>query len=79
MEKAYKWVGHVARMGNTRNACRFFLEKRALRRPRGWVDSFKLDRLWGTGDGWKLSLLSLAISAVLLPEWWLVTELQELT
>jgi hypothetical protein len=42
------WAGHVARMGEKRNACRILLGKpegkRPLRRPRRrWVDNIKMD------------------------------------
>jgi hypothetical protein len=43
-----RWAGHVARMGEKRNACRILVgkpeEKRALGRPRRrWVDNTKVD------------------------------------
>jgi hypothetical protein len=43
-----RWTGHVARMGEKRNAYRILLGepegKRPLRRPRcRWVDNIKLD------------------------------------
>jgi hypothetical protein len=43
-----RWAGHVARMGNKRNAYRILVGKpegkRPLRRPRRrWVDSIKMD------------------------------------
>jgi hypothetical protein len=43
-----RWTGHVARMGETRNACRILVGKpegkRPLLRPRGrWVDNIKMD------------------------------------
>jgi hypothetical protein len=43
-----RWVGHVARMGEKRNACRILVrnpeEKRPLGRPRRrWVDNIKMD------------------------------------
>jgi hypothetical protein len=43
-----RWAGHVARMGETRNACRILVGmpegKRPLGRPRRrWVDSIKMD------------------------------------
>jgi hypothetical protein len=42
------WVGHIARMGEKRNAYRILVGKpegkRPLRRPRRrWVDSIKMD------------------------------------
>jgi hypothetical protein len=43
-----RWAGHVARMGEKRNACRILVRKpegkRRLRRPRSrWVGSIKID------------------------------------
>ncbi|KAJ4433414.1 hypothetical protein ANN_15673 [Periplaneta americana] len=43
-----RWVGHVARMGESRNACRVLVgrpeEKRPLGRPRRrWEDNIKMD------------------------------------
>jgi hypothetical protein len=43
-----RWAGHVARMGETRNAYRILVEKpegnRPLGRPRRrWVDNIKMD------------------------------------
>jgi hypothetical protein len=43
-----RWEGHVARMGEKRNAHRLLVEKpegkRSLRRPRRrWVDNIKMD------------------------------------
>jgi hypothetical protein len=55
-----KWVGHVARMGENRNAHRLVVRKpegkRPLGRPRrGWVDNIRMDRwdrvMW-TGLVW---------------------------
>jgi hypothetical protein len=44
--KRMGWAGHVARMGETRNAYRILVEKpegtRPLGRPR-WVDNIKMD------------------------------------
>jgi hypothetical protein len=42
------WAGHVARMGENRNACRILMGKpegkRSLGRPRcRWVDNIKMD------------------------------------
>jgi hypothetical protein len=50
-----KWVGHVARMGEKRNAYRLLVGKPEGRRPVGrprrrWVDNIKMDRVeveWG--------------------------------
>jgi hypothetical protein len=44
-----RWAGHVARMGETRNACRIFVEKPTGKRPLGrprrrWADNIKIDR-----------------------------------
>jgi hypothetical protein len=46
--KRMRWAGHVARMGETRNAYRILVgkpeRKRPLRRPRrSWVDNIKTD------------------------------------
>jgi hypothetical protein len=43
-----RWVGHLARMGAKKNACRILVgkseRKRLLRRPRRrWVDNIKMD------------------------------------
>jgi hypothetical protein len=43
-----KWAGHVARMGEKRNAYRILVEKPEGRRPlerprRRWVDNIKID------------------------------------
>jgi hypothetical protein len=39
-----RWAGHVARMGEKRNAYKIFVGKRPLDRPRrSWVDSIRLD------------------------------------
>jgi hypothetical protein len=43
-----RWAGHIARMGETRNAYRILVGKpdgkRPLGRPRrGWVDNIKMD------------------------------------
>jgi hypothetical protein len=54
-----RWAGHVARMGELRNAYRILVgksdEKRPLGRPRHrWVDNIKMDLReigWG-GMGW---------------------------
>jgi hypothetical protein len=38
------WAGHVARMGETKNAYRILVGKRLLERPRPrWVNNIKLD------------------------------------
>jgi hypothetical protein len=46
--KRFRWAGHVARMGETRNAYRIFRgkleENKPLGRPRRrWVDNIKMD------------------------------------
>jgi hypothetical protein len=43
-----RWAGHVARMGETRNACRILVGKPEAKTPLGrprcrWVDSIKVD------------------------------------
>jgi hypothetical protein len=43
-----RWTGHVARMWETRNACRILVGKPEGRRPLGrprrkWVDNIKID------------------------------------
>jgi hypothetical protein len=43
-----RWAGHVARMGEKRNACRILVEKPQVKRPLGrprrrWVDNIKMD------------------------------------
>jgi hypothetical protein len=43
-----RWVGHAARMGEKRNACRILVRKPEGKRPRGrprrrWVDNTKMD------------------------------------
>jgi hypothetical protein len=44
-----RWAGHVARMGETRNAYRLLVGKRPLGRPRcRWVDNIRMD-LGGVG------------------------------
>jgi transcription termination factor 2 len=48
MSRRMRWSGHVARMGETRNAYRILVGmpegKRPLRRPRRrWVDNIKID------------------------------------
>jgi hypothetical protein len=57
--RSVKWAGHVARMGEKRNACRILVGnsegKRPLRRPRPmWVKNIKMDlreMVW-TGSIW---------------------------
>jgi hypothetical protein len=55
------WAGHVARMGETRNACRILVGKPEGKRPLGtprrrWVDNIKMDfreiALYGTRIYW---------------------------
>jgi hypothetical protein len=43
-----RWVGHVARMGENRNACRILVGNPERRRPLGrprrkWVENIKMD------------------------------------
>jgi hypothetical protein len=43
-----RWAGHVARMGEKRNACRLLVSKSKGKRPLGrprrrWVDNIKMD------------------------------------
>jgi hypothetical protein len=43
-----RWAGHVARMGETRDACRILVGKPEGKRPLGrrrrkWVDNIKMD------------------------------------
>jgi hypothetical protein len=53
-----RWAGHVARMGEERNACRLLVEKPERKRPLGrprrrCVDNIKMDLLeigWGGVD-----------------------------
>jgi hypothetical protein len=51
-----RWAGHVARMGETRNAYRILVGKPQGKRPLGrrrrrWVDNIKMD-LGEIGMGW---------------------------
>jgi hypothetical protein len=46
--RGMRWAGHVARMGEKRNACRLIVEKPKGNRPLGrsklrWVDSIRMD------------------------------------
>jgi hypothetical protein len=49
-----RWVGHVTRMGEKRNAYRLLVGKRPLGRPRRkWVDNIRMDLVevgWGDVD-----------------------------
>jgi hypothetical protein len=49
-----RWAGHVALMGENRNAYRLLVGKRPLVRPRRrWVDNIKMDLVevgWGDVD-----------------------------
>jgi hypothetical protein len=52
-----RWVGRVARMGNTRNSYKILIEKherkRPLGRPRRWEDNIRMDLSdIGTGCIW---------------------------
>jgi hypothetical protein len=57
-ERRIRWSGHVAGMGEKRNAYRFFVGKREGRRPlarprRRWVDNIRMDLVqvgWGDVD-----------------------------
>jgi hypothetical protein len=54
-----KWAGHVARMGEKRNAYRLLVGKIPLRRARRrWVDNIKMDLLEIGWDG--VDLIGLA-------------------
>jgi hypothetical protein len=56
--KKMRWTGHVARMGEKRNAYRLLVgkleRKRAVGKPRrGWVDNIRMDLVeigWGGVD-----------------------------
>jgi hypothetical protein len=58
MSRMVRWAGHLAQMGEKRNAYRLLVEKpegkRPLRRPRcRWVDNIKMDLgeiAWGGED-----------------------------
>jgi hypothetical protein len=44
MSRKMRWVGHVARMGEKRNAYRTLMGKPEERRPRGtYVDNIKMN------------------------------------
>jgi hypothetical protein len=53
-----RWVGHIARLGGKRNACKLLVGKPEGKRPLGrprrrWVDNIKMDLLaigWGGVD-----------------------------
>jgi hypothetical protein len=53
-----KWAGHIARMGEKRNACRLMVGKPEGRRPVGrpirrWLDNIRMDLVevgWGDVD-----------------------------
>jgi hypothetical protein len=56
-----RWAGHVARMGDTRNAYRILVGKAERKRPLGrprcrWVDNIKMDlkrdRMGWDGRNW---------------------------
>jgi hypothetical protein len=70
-----RWAGHVARMGERRNAYRILVWKPERKRPLGrprcvWVDNIKMDlrdRMVWTGSNW----LRLGTSGGLLwTRWW---------
>jgi hypothetical protein len=52
--RSMRWEGHVARMGEKRNAYRLLVGKRPLGRPRRrWVDNIRMDvgeEGWGDVD-----------------------------
>jgi hypothetical protein len=56
--RGVRWVGHVARMGKTRNACRILVGKPEGKRPlvrprRRWKDNIRMDLReigWGGMD-----------------------------
>jgi hypothetical protein len=58
MKARMRWAGHVARMGEKRNAYRFLVGKPERRRPLGrsrlrWVDNIRMDLVevgWGDVD-----------------------------
>jgi hypothetical protein len=46
--RSMRWAGHVARMGEKRNACRLLVGKPERKRPLGrprrrWVDNIRMD------------------------------------
>jgi hypothetical protein len=48
MSRRMRWAGHVARMGEKRNACRLLVGKPEKKRPvgrprRGWLDNIRMD------------------------------------
>jgi hypothetical protein len=50
--KRMRWAGHVARMGEKRNAYRILVGKIPLGRPRRrWVDNIKMDLRETEWDG----------------------------
>jgi hypothetical protein len=58
-----RWAGHVARMGETRNACRILVGKPEGNRPLGrsrrrWVDNIKMDLREIGWDGRDLIVLA---------------------
>jgi hypothetical protein len=58
MSMSMKWEGHVARMGENRNACSILMGTSETKKPRGrtrhrWVDNTKMDLTemgWGGVD-----------------------------
>jgi hypothetical protein len=53
--RTMRWAGHVARMGEKRNAYRLFVGKPEGKRPLGrprlmWVDNIRMDLGWGDVD-----------------------------
>jgi hypothetical protein len=65
-----RWAGHVARMGETRNAYRILLGKPEGKRPLGrsrrrWVDNIKMDLReigWDGMDWIKLALVNMVMN-----------------
>jgi hypothetical protein len=54
--RRFGWTGHIARMGEKRNACRILVGKPEGKRPLGrprctWVDNNKMDLREIGGDG----------------------------
>jgi hypothetical protein len=66
-----RWVGHVARMGEKRNACRLLVGKpegsRPIRRPRRrWLDNIRIEPSCRGGMGTGLVWLRIGTSGELL-------------
>jgi hypothetical protein len=59
-----RWAGNVARIGETRNACRILVENSERKRPlrrlrRRWVNNIKTN-LREKGWGWRVDWINLA-------------------